>query len=165
MVAADAFSPIRWRNGALELLDQTVLPAREEWLHCSHPADVAGAIRRLSVRGAPAIGVAAAYGLVLGIDPASASADELREACRRTPALHLATPPTAVNQGGARKRRPAVFDEALAAGKGAADVRAALLEWAHEEHRKDVETNRAIGENGKALFEAGDKVLTHCNAG
>ena len=70
----EIFSPIRWEQDELLLLDQTLLPAREEWLHCRRPDDVAGAIRRLSVRGAPAIGVAAAFGLVLAIDPVQAAA-------------------------------------------------------------------------------------------
>src|SRR4028119_192754 len=65
---ADApFSPIRWEDGHLMLLDQTRLPDAEAWLDCADPERVADAIRRLAVRGAPAIGVAAAYGLVLGI--------------------------------------------------------------------------------------------------
>ena len=63
----EIFSPMRWRDGALELLDQTRLPQAEEWLRCTQPEQVADAIRRLAVRGAPAIGVAAAYGPVLGL--------------------------------------------------------------------------------------------------
>ena len=61
-------SPIRWRDGALELLDQRLLPAEERWLRCESVADVAEAIRTLAVRGAPAIGIAAAYGLALAPD-------------------------------------------------------------------------------------------------
>src|SRR5687768_14377377 len=78
----EIFSPIRWQNDELLLLDQTVLPAREEWLHCRRPEQVADAIRRLAVRGAPAIGVAAAFGLVLGID----AAERDREAALRAAA-------------------------------------------------------------------------------
>jgi methylthioribose-1-phosphate isomerase len=66
--AAADFSPIAWRDGALHLLDQTRLPAEERWLRCATVAEVAGAIRRLAVRGAPAIGIAAAYGLVTALD-------------------------------------------------------------------------------------------------
>src|SRR5437763_17042592 len=67
-------SPLRWQDGALEILDQTRLPADEAWLRCERPVEVADAIRRLAVRGAPAIGIAAAYGVALappgGIDAA-----------------------------------------------------------------------------------------------
>src|SRR5260370_8191284 len=64
-----SFSPLRWRDGTLLLLDQTLLPDQEIWLDCRTPEQVADAIRRLAVRGAPAIGVAAAYGLALGLTP------------------------------------------------------------------------------------------------
>ena len=66
-MAETVFSPLRFRDGALELLDQTLLPGEERWLRCTRVAEVADAIRRLAVRGAPAIGVAAAYGLVVGL--------------------------------------------------------------------------------------------------
>ena len=69
MTDAALFSPIRWRDGSLLLLDQTLLPDQEVWLDCRAPEQVADAIRRLAVRGAPAIGVAAAYGLALGLAP------------------------------------------------------------------------------------------------
>src|SRR5688572_25415877 len=65
--ATEEFSPLRWRADRLELLDQTRLPAAEVWLGCTAPAEVAAAIRRMAVRGAPAIGIAAAYGLVLSV--------------------------------------------------------------------------------------------------
>ena len=160
----DVFSPIRWRDDALELLDQTLLPSAEEWLRCGRPEDVAGAIRRLSVRGAPAIGVAAAYGLVVGLDPTS-SVEDLRDPFSATRQLLMATRPTAVNLGWALARGQDVFDRASAAATSAVDVREALLEWAHEEHRRDIETNQRMGAHGSELFAAGDRVLTHCNAG
>src|SRR5258708_14777665 len=64
-----SFSPLRWRDGTLLLLDQTLLPDQEIWLDCRTPEQVADAIRRLAVRGAPAIGVAAPYGLALALAP------------------------------------------------------------------------------------------------
>lgn len=160
---AEPFSPIRWRDGRLELLDQTRLPREEAWLRCTSPEDVAGAIRRLSVRGAPAIGVAAAYGLVLGTAGSGRERpEERRERFDEVSALLAGTRPTAVNLGWALDRGRRVFEEALAAG---GDVAAALLEWARALHERDVETNRRIGEHGAELFAAGDRVLTHCNAG
>jgi methylthioribose-1-phosphate isomerase len=150
---ADGFSPIRWSDGELLLLDQTLLPEQEVWLHCRRPEDVAGAIRRLSVRGAPAIGIAAAYGLVLG-------AEELDAAYE----LLLSTRPTAVNLRWALNQGRALRDRVLKGGDGQ-ELRARLLAWARDLHRQDVEANRRIGRFGRELFEEGDRVLTHCNAG
>ncbi len=147
------FAPLRWRDGRLELLDQTLLPAEERWLACRTPAEVAAAIRRLAVRGAPAIGVAAAYGLVLGVAGA-ATAEEARRAFAAAHDLLLATRPTAVNLRWALERGRAVF----AAGGD-------LLAWARALQTADVAANRRIGEHGRALFAKGDRVLTHCNAG
>ena len=170
---AELFSPLRWReDGVLELLDQTRLPAEEVWLDCRRPEDVAEAIRRLSIRGAPAIGVAAAYGLVLGIGeaPAGEEADGLRERFDGVTALLGATRPTAVNLAWALARGRKVFGDAMdgaRSGDGEARTAAygALLAWAKKLHADDVATNRRIGEHGAALFAAGDRVLTHCNTG
>ena len=161
---------MRWReDGVLELLDQTRLPAEEVWLDCPRPEDVAAAIRRLSIRGAPAIGVAAAYGLVLGVGeaPAGEDGEALRERFDRVAALLGATRPTAVNLAWALERGRKVFEETVAGSEddpGAAAHRA-LLAWAKRVHADDVATNRRIGEHGAALFATGDRVLTHCNTG
>ncbi len=150
---AEGFSPIRWSGDELLLLDQTLLPEREVWLPCRCPEDVAGAIRRLSVRGAPAIGVAAAYGLVVGADDFGAAYD-----------LLLSTRPTAVNLRWALDQGRALHDRCIEAGERD-ELRARLLDWARDLHRQDVEANRRIGRFGRELFEQGDRVLTHCNAG
>ncbi|HEX2254397.1 MAG TPA: S-methyl-5-thioribose-1-phosphate isomerase [Thermoanaerobaculia bacterium] len=169
------FSPIRWEEDRLLLLDQTKLPHEETWLACTEPAQVAAAIRRLSVRGAPAIGVAAAYGLVLGIggaeagetEPGEAAQDEatLRERFSAVAELLAGTRPTAVNLRWAIERGRQVFAAALARGADSGALRAALLAWARQLHADDVATNRRIGEHGARLFASGDRVLTHCNAG
>lgn len=161
----DSFTPIRWAGDRLQLLDQTRLPAEEIWLDCRRPEDVAGAIRRLSVRGAPAIGVAAAFGLVLGLPAGSAATEELQRAFAETRKLLFATRPTAVNLGWALAQGQEVFDRALADSGSVEGVREALLAWARELHRRDIETNLRIGEHGRELFASGDRVLTHCNAG
>ncbi|HEX8066756.1 MAG TPA: S-methyl-5-thioribose-1-phosphate isomerase [Thermoleophilaceae bacterium] len=137
-------SPIRWRDGALELLDQRLLPAEERWLRCESVADVAEAIRTLAVRGAPAIGIAAAYGLALAPDRFEAAAAEL-----------AATRPTAVNLRWAIDR----------AREAAAGGREALLELAEALAREQEAADRRMGELGAALFEPGDRALTHCNTG
>ena len=163
---ADLFSPIAWEDDHLRLLDQTRLPAEEAWLDCRRPEDVAAAIRRLSVRGAPAIGVAAAYGLVLGLDPDGGEGpEELRRRFDGVADLLGGTRPTAVNLRWAIARGREVVLRAAARGAGAAEVRRALLDWARRLHAEDVETNRRIGAHGARLFAEGDRALTHCNTG
>jgi len=154
-------SPIRWDGDVLRLLDQTVLPHHEDWLECRHPEDVAAAIRRLAVRGAPAIGVAAAYGLVLGVlhGPGETTAERFQRAWDTL----VVARPTAVNLRWALDRGERVARRVLdAAPSEAAKV---LLAWAEELRAADVEANRAIGRHGARLFAAGDRVLTHCNTG
>jgi methylthioribose-1-phosphate isomerase len=159
------FSPIRWQDDELLLLDQTLLPVREEWLRCRRPEQVADAIRRLAVRGAPAIGVAAAFGLVLAIDPAQRDADAAAGAVDAALRLLLSTRPTAVNLRWALDRGAEVVAAARARGASAAELRRALLDWASDVRRRDIEANLRIGEHGKDLFAAGSRVLTHCNTG
>ena len=159
------FSPIKWEDDTLKLLDQTLLPRDEIWVDCTTPEIVADAIRRLCVRGAPAIGVAAAYGLVVGMSglPGETSQEAMEQRFQDVSTLLASTRPTAVNLQWALDRGRIVFDEHRS--QGAAFLRGELLTWAHGLHKKDVETNRRIGENGIDLFEQGDRVLTHCNAG
>lgn len=160
--AGEAFSPIRWEEGSLLLLDQTLLPDREEWIRCDDIEVVADAIRRLAVRGAPAIGVTAAYGLVVGLRGAG-EGEELRRRFDQVSALLNGTRPTAVNLSWALTRGRAVFEGAVAGGRDA--VLAALAAWAQKLHADDIETNRRMGQHGAGLFTSGDRVLTHCNAG
>jgi methylthioribose-1-phosphate isomerase len=141
-------SPLRWHDGVLELLDQTRLPGEEVWLRCQTPDDVAVAIRRLAVRGAPAIGIAAAYGLAL----AEPEPDAVEEAIR----LLGDTRPTAVNLGWALERARRALDEG---GPGA------LLPLAQRIEAEQVEADRRMAEHAAALFGSGERVLTHCNTG
>jgi methylthioribose-1-phosphate isomerase len=140
-------APIAWTDGALVLLDQTRLPAEEVWLRCTSAGDVADAIRRLAVRGAPAIGVAAAYGVVLGVRGGDDFAD-VRE-------LLASTRPTGVNLTWALDRM------AEAAGDGDA----ALLERADAIARAQVDADTRLAEHGAALIGDGERLLTHCNTG
>lgn len=153
-----AIVPLRYSDGTLELLEQTLLPAREEWLSCATPEQVADAIRRLAVRGAPAIGVAAAWGVVLGIQQAPAG--RARQAAHQAAALLLATRPTAVNLAWA-------IDEMLAVLAGVTDD--SLVEVARKTaaaiEERDREANRRMAAHGAALLASGSRVLTHCNAG
>lgn len=156
------FSPIRWVDNHLQLLDQTRLPSEEVWLDCRQPEEVAAAICRLSVRGAPAIGVSAAYGLVVGLASGDEGAD-LRERFSEVSDLLGKTRPTAVNLRWALDRGQVVFDSV--AGKGRQAAISALLEWAHRVHAADIESNKRLGAHGAELFAPQDRVLTHCNTG
>jgi len=151
--------PIRWRDGALELLDQRLLPAQEIYLSHTDAEAVADAIRAMVVRGAPAIGISAAYGMALAArrlaaqNPADWSA-ALADAWR----VLAQSRPTAVNLFWALEQARAV----IAAG---GDVPGALEELAIRLHREDVDINRRIGDFGAALIADGSRVYTHCNAG
>lgn len=155
---------LRWQDGALILLDQTRLPEELVYATYRHVEEVARAIEGLVVRGAPAIGLAAAYGVVLG---ARAAVDCAPAAfCRRVEAaiVRLArTRPTAVNLFWALDQ----MQEVLAANPGR-DNRAlcdALLEAAHRLFEEDRQICRQIGVHGAALLRDGSQVITHCNAG
>jgi len=141
-------SPLRWRDGTLEILDQTRLPAEEVWIRCSTPDEVADAIRRLAVRGAPAIGIAAAYGLALAEPSASG--------IERAADLLGSTRPTAVNLRWALERGRRAFESA------GADALLPLAERIAEEQR---EADSRIAVHGAALFGQRERVLTHCNTG
>lgn len=156
----ESFSPLRFADGRLEILDQTRLPHEETWLLCKRPEEVADAIRRLSVRGAPAIGVAAAWGLVLGVS--GAAEEEVDDRFGSTLELLAATRPTAVNLRWALDRGAEVF---AAARRDHRDPGEALASWAARLQSDDVEANLRIGDHGAPLFGPRDRVLTHCNTG
>jgi methylthioribose-1-phosphate isomerase len=131
-------APLRFEDGALLVLDQRALPAEERWIRCETAEQVADCIRTLAVRGAPAIGLAAAYGLALAEDR-DAAAELLRS-----------TRPTAVNLAWA-------IDQC----RRAPDP----LETAQRLHREQHEADHRLAELGAALFADGTRALTHCNAG
>ncbi len=158
----DAFSPIAWREDGLHLLEQTLLPGEEVWIHCTTPEIVADAIYRLAVRGAPAIGVSAAYGLVIGLQTVTRDED-LEARFEEVYQLLVTTRPTAVNLRWALDHGREVFNANRERGVEA--TVSALLEWAKGVHRDDIESCRKMGDNGAELFAEGDRVLTHCNAG
>lgn len=156
----DRIRPIRWTGDALELLDQRKLPFVVEYLRCETSDQVAAAIHALAVRGAPAIGIAAAWGVVLAARD-SAAADAGRAAADLEPALQRlnAARPTAVNLAWALAR----MRGALA--RAGVDWRAALEREAEAIDREDLAANRRMGVLGAALIEPESGVLTHCNTG
>jgi methylthioribose-1-phosphate isomerase len=156
------------RTGHVRLIDQTRLPAEFVRVDCRDVPAVWEAIKSLRVRGAPAIGIAAAFGALLGGQPALAAggdaaavADALRAATD-----HLRTSrPTAVNLFWALDRVDRVAAEAAGRGSGATDLLERVLAEARAIADEDKAMCRAIGRHGAALIEPGQGVLTHCNAG
>jgi len=140
---------IKWEDDKLKILDQTELPTKLVYLECSSPEDVAEAIKVLRVRGAPAIGVAAAYGVVLG-------AERIDETIK----LLASTRPTAVNLFWALQRM-----KRCAKDYQGMELKKALLKEAMLIHEDDKKKCRQIGEYGASLIKDGDTILTHCNAG
>ncbi|MBK9130687.1 MAG: S-methyl-5-thioribose-1-phosphate isomerase [Gammaproteobacteria bacterium] len=156
----DSVRPILWRDGSLWLIDQRLLPQRKEQVICRDVAAVAEAIRNMTVRGAPAIGITAAYGVVLAArDRFDTAPGSWREAIEEDLQLLAGTRPTAVNLFWAIDRMRA----AIADCDGGPGVR--LLEEARAIHEADIADNRRMGQIGAALIETPCAVLTHCNAG
>jgi methylthioribose-1-phosphate isomerase len=153
-------SPLRFSGGVLELLDQTRLPGAEVWLRCEEPEQLADAIRRLAVRGAPAIGVAAAYGLVLGLRDLRGEEPSARfEAVAE---LLGSTRPTAVNLRWAIDGGREALARALAEGH---DHLEALREWADALARDQRDADHRMAAHALALFSERSRVYTHCNTG
>lgn len=157
---------INWENDSLVLLDCTKLPVKEEYIICRNYTDLIDAINCLAVRGAPAIGIAAAYGAVLAAQEAMAKAGskEAYLAYIRNALQELAaTRPTAVNLFWAIDRVRKVLEQAEAASE--VEIRDRLLKEAEELYAEDIACNMKIGENGNAVVPQGASILTHCNAG
>jgi methylthioribose-1-phosphate isomerase len=155
---------LRWRRGRLDLLDQTLLPQRVLYRPLRTAQEVAVAIRRMLVRGAPAIGVAAAFGMALAARNASrlGAAAFRRELARAERAL-AGSRPTAVNLFWALARMRRLSE--AEAGRPPGEIAAALEAEAVRILEEDIAINRAMGRHGAALIDDGDVVLTHCNAG
>jgi methylthioribose-1-phosphate isomerase len=152
---AAAVQTLRWTGERLELIDQRGLPGRLEYVSCASAAEVAAAIRDMVVRGAPAIGCAAAFGVALeALRHRHRPRAELAPALERAFAALAASRPTAVNLFWALDR----MREALAAGRDPVRAAVELLD-------ADLATNRAIGAAGAALVPEGARIMTHCNAG
>lgn len=154
---------IAWTGDGLSLLDQTRLPGEEHWVRCSTVEEVASAIREMKVRGAPAIGIAAAFGVVLAVKEALRRGGDPWEAAGEAVDTLAATRPTAVHLFWALDRmRRAV--ERLRGGDGR--TLAEMLEAeASAMAEEDEAINRAIGRWGKELVPDGARILTHCNTG
>lgn len=160
----DKVKALEWCSGVLRLLDQRQLPAREAYIDCVDADQVAVAIRDMVVRGAPAIGIAAAYGIALEARRVAHS-DDWPQALQAAFVLLESARPTAVNLGWALK----MLRERLLRLPATADVPARLLETARSIHQSDYEANLTMGKLGMQLIRKHQKsaqnLLTHCNAG
>jgi methylthioribose-1-phosphate isomerase len=153
---------VAWKDNSVVFIDQTKLPNKLVYVTCKNYNEVADVIRRLVVRGAPAIGVSAAFGLALAAQQSKAKTlPELMRDLDSAFKVLQATRPTAVNLFWALQR-------VMGKGKRAKNLEEAkrvILNEALKMAQEDIETNRKIGAHGLKLFRDGDMVLTHCNAG
>lgn len=155
---------MKWRNGRLEMIDQRVLPIRFEYVVCSSATEVAESIRSMVVRGAPAIGCAAAYGVALeSLALIRVSQGEFVAAMERAFEVLAESRPTAVNLFWALKRMRAVWEGNK--HRAVSEIADILLSEAHEVLAEDIRINRAMGAFGAVMLPDGARVLTHCNAG
>lgn len=157
---------IDWQDDTIVMVDQRKLPAQEVYVRCRTAQEVAKAIRTMIIRGAPAIGVAAAMGIALGVKRSKAKgttqlAVEFQKICD----LMSATRPTAVNLFWAITRMKRAFAEGAQAGESPEELAARLEREARKIHDEDVESCRAMGRHGASVVPDRARVLTHCNAG
>jgi methylthioribose-1-phosphate isomerase len=163
-MATDTVQWVGELDGLVRLIDQTLLPNEFVYMDCHTDDELVDAIKRLCVRGAPAIGVAAAMGLVLGVRNAKpASAEELMAALTVSSRKLAASRPTAVNLFWALDRMGRKARSVQ--GRPAGEILQALLGEAREIMAEDDRLCRGIGRHGAELVSDGDRILTHCNAG
>lgn len=155
---------LEWTSAGVRFIDQTRLPTEEIYVTCGSYQEVATAIRDMVVRGAPAIGVAAAMGIALGVKQSPATdvsglRNEFGQICRTMGE----TRPTAVNLFWAIRRMQQKFESV--APQGVTQIRLSLVEEAQKMLLEDIAANQAMGRHGAALMPSSGGVLTHCNAG
>jgi methylthioribose-1-phosphate isomerase len=158
------FKTIEWKGDRVRILDQRRLPQEVRYVDCRDASSVAQAIRTMTIRGAPAIGVAAAMGIALAAKRTLSHQPEsflksLEKVCHEM----KQTRPTAVNLSWAADRMEKILDQVHLFGVEKTKTR--LMVEALRIYKEDLEVNQKIGENGKRLIKNGDGVLTHCNAG
>jgi methylthioribose-1-phosphate isomerase len=157
---------IDWTGETVVMIDQRKLPASEVYVTCRTAQDVAKAIKTMVIRGAPAIGVAAAMGLALGMRRSKASGTrqfttEFQKLCE----LMAGTRPTAVNLFWAIERMQQAFAEEAQRGASVSEITDRLVREAHAIHDEDVQSCKTMGAHGATLVPENARILTHCNAG
>ena len=154
---------LRWNDDHFEMIDQRILPAEFKYISYTKATEVADGIRDMVVRGAPAIGCAAAYGVALAaLNLQDSTKDEFNKGMKDAFKELAQSRPTAINLFWAIDRMRKKMNELDVLPQEIAHI---LLEEAHKIKREDIEINRAMGENGAKLLNDGARVLTHCNAG
>lgn len=158
--------PVEWSDEGVRMLDQRLLPTEEKWLTLRSYMEVADGIREMVVRGAPAIGISAAYGVALGVKEFAGTnmldfEDDFDYICETL----AATRPTAVNLFWAIERMKQTFNRAKSEGKSVSEIKQILLAEAKAIHEEDIEAQAQIAKFGGELINDNSTVLTHCNAG
>src|SRR5688572_9869677 len=157
---------IEWTSDAIVMIDQRKLPGSEVYVSCRTAPEVAKAIKTMVIRGAPAIGVAAAMGIALGMRRSKATGTkQFVTEFQKTCDLMAGTRPTAVNLFWAIERMKRVFAEAAQGGCSVGEIKQRLEAEARRIHDEDVDSCRAMGAHGAALVPQDARILTHCNAG
>jgi methylthioribose-1-phosphate isomerase len=158
--------PVEWTDQGVRMLDQRLLPTEEKWLLLRTYNDVAAGIKDMVVRGAPAIGVSAAYGIALGAKQfVGTNIDDLEDELDYICDVIGKTRPTAVNLFWAIDRMKRTFQKAKSEGKSISEIQEILIEDAKAIHDEDIESQRMIAKFGGELIDDNSTVLTHCNAG
>ncbi|MEO7673155.1 MAG: s-methyl-5-thioribose-1-phosphate isomerase, partial [Pyrinomonadaceae bacterium] len=158
--------PVKWSDEGVLMLDQRLLPTEETWLTLRTYNDVAAGIKDMVVRGAPAIGVSAAYGVALGAKLfVGTNVTDLEDELEYVSEVLARTRPTAVNLFWALDRMKRTFQKAKAEGKSVSEIKEILLADAKAIHEEDIESQRLIAQFGGELLANNSTVLTHCNAG
>ncbi len=158
--------PVKWSDEGVLMLDQRLLPGEEKWLTLKSYDEVAAGIKDMVVRGAPAIGVSAAYGIALGAKQfVGTNVDDLGEEIEYVADVLGATRPTAVNLFWAIDRMKRIFLKAKDEGRTVSEIKQILLDEAKAIHEEDIESQRLIAQFGGELIDDNSTVLTHCNAG
>ncbi len=158
--------PVKWTDEGVAMLDQRLLPTEEKWLMYRDYNGVADGIRDMVVRGAPAIGVSAAYGVALGAKNfVGTNVDDLADELEFVSDVIGKTRPTAVNLFWALDRMKRTFQKAKAEGKSVSEIKEILRTDAIAIHDEDIEAQRLIAKFGGELLADNSTVLTHCNAG
>lgn len=155
---------IEWKDGKVFLIDQRKLPLKYKIINCSSYQEVAEAIKKMKIRGAPAIGVAAAFGIALAAY--SSKADTYKEFSldmEKAKKCLALTRPTAVNLFWALERMTNLIN--IKKDVDLFELKDIILQEAKDIAREDIEINKAMGRYGASLIKDGDNILTHCNAG
>ena len=155
---------LEWTDRGVRFLDQTKLPTEEVYVNCTTHLEVADVIRTMVVRGAPAIGVAAAMGIALGVKNCQPeTVNDFKQEFDQICDVIRKTRPTAVNLFWAIRRMTEKFE--IVRSRSIPQIKQALIEEAQRMHAEDIAANKAMGRHGASLMPSSGGVLTHCNAG